>query len=521
LPINRSTSHKFLVTPTSERLHNIRYVHRRRGGGVTVPEIAYWAYAGILAIGITGFPLVRAVVLFLAQESSLRILMGASMRDIVTDVAAASALSFALLGAVRGPALMSPFFVYAISGSDMPRSRSLLRPFVVSSAIVVVAAIALAGLVAGVLVVATDASSAKWATFVVGVMFLSILTCVGWLLGQAAGSRRWIFPITIFAVIILSHFFSPMAVISPWHWLASTWPDAQGSGRWLAPLAAVCVLSTLLIPRLLNSMDNAQLLRQSGQWQSATTSAAVGDAATALGIFRAQPRVGRRWTAVNPATVVLRFLQRDIVGAFRTPLRMVLCFLALVAAYSLVGVAPAVAGVEPWICGLAAGVLGFLALGICSDGFRHAAEAAGAAPLYRYSPIQLYLLHGALPLATSTIAAVASTVLLAAFTGSIPASLIITTLLLSLLLVVVRAYDSVKGPLPPALLTPIPTPFGDVSALVVLGWQSDALIVSAAIGVGVVTLSRTAGGTSLTLILTVAALVALLQLFRRRLQFMR
>lgn len=287
------------------------------------------------------------------------------------------------------------------------------------------------------------------------------------------------------------------------------------------PLAVVCILSTLFIPRLLNSMDNTQLLSQSIRWQAATTSAVAGDAATALGTFRAQPRVGRGWTAIGPSTVVLRFLQRDIVGALRTPVRMVLCPLALVAAYSLVGVAPTVVGLEPWMRGMAAGVLGFLGLGICCDGFRHAAEAAGAAPLYRYSPIQLYLLHGSLPLATSTIAAVASLVLVAAFTGGLPNALMITTLLLPLLLVVVRAYDSVKGPLPPALLTPIPTPFGDISALVVLGWQSDALIVSAGIGIGVASLNQISGGISFTLILIAAALVVLLLLFRRRLQFMR
>lgn len=508
------------MTTVSERLRNVHRVYRGRGDSASAQEVAYWVYAGILALLLTGFPLVRSVVLFLAQESSLRVLVGSPMPDVVANVAAFSTLTFVLLGAVRGPALLSPFFVYAISGSDVPRSRGLLRPFVISSAIVISATTALAGLITGVLVVGTAGSLAQWISFGVGALFLSILTCMGWLLGQVVGRRLWLAALSIVALIVVPRFFPQAAAISPWHWLGALWPGAQGSALWVIPLVLVATSSMLFTRRLLNSASNTHLLRQANQWQSATTSALAGDAGAAFGAFRAAPRVGRRWVAIRHHSIVFRFLRRDVVGAFRTPTRMVACLLSLTLACSIVGAAHS-GIVEPWILGMTAGLLGFLALGVCSDGFRHAAEAAGAAPLYGYAPVQLFALHSVLPFASSVISASASLVIVAALAGSASASLLVTTLLLPILLSIVRAYDSLKGPLPPALLTPIPTPAGDVSALVVLAWQSDALVFSAAIGVGLVSLNQIGAGIPVTLVLSVAALITLLLLFRRRLQYAR
>jgi hypothetical protein len=52
------------------------------------------------------------------------------------------------------------------------------------------------------------------------------------------------------------------------------------------------------------------------------------------------------------------------------------------------------------------------------------------------------------------------------------------TVLSALLLVLVRVYDSAKGPLPLVLMAPVPTPAGDASALVIAAWQADAVILA-------------------------------------------
>src|SRR5699024_3232904 len=54
--------------------------------------------------------------------------------------------------------------------------------------------------------------------------------------------------------------------------------------------------------------------------------------------------------------------------------------------------------------------------------------------------------------------------------------------LLALVLVAARARDAAKGPMPLSLMTPIPTPQGDLSVLSVLVWQADALLLAVLAG---------------------------------------
>ena len=79
-----------------------------------------------------------------------------------------------------------------------------------------------------------------------------------------------------------------------------------------------------------------------------------------------------------------------------------------------------------------------------------------------------------------------------------------------------RAWEAAKGTMPLALATPIPTPQGDLSVLVMLGWQADTVVVPL-LGAAVLLLVLPSGPAAV--LLAVAALLGVLGLLtRRRLQ---
>ena len=83
-----------------------------------------------------------------------------------------------------------------------------------------------------------------------------------------------------------------------------------------------------------------------------------------------------------------------------------------------------------------------------------------------------------------------------------------------LLVVLIRAYDSAKGPLPVLLLTPVPSPFGDLSSLNVSLWQADALLIAVVVGA----LGVAAGSPVSLLVLTLLITGLLVVGLRRRLR---
>ncbi len=135
-----------------------------------------------------------------------------------------------------------------------------------------------------------------------------------------------------------------------------------------------------------------------------------------------------------------------------------------------------------WLLVSLGAVATFLALGTLTDGYRQTAEARAAPALYGYRTGRLFTLHTLLPV-TAAGACAATGVILARVSGW-PVAGILEATLLGILLVAVRAFDSARGDLPLALLTPTPSPAGDVSGLMVLAWQADALLLSIGLWVG-------------------------------------
>src|SRR5699024_6273432 len=132
------------------------------------------------------------------------------------------------------------------------------------------------------------------------------------------------------------------------------------------------------------------------------------------------------------------------------------------------------AQIPEWIPAAVGAGISYAALGVFTDGLRHAAETAAAPPLYRYSTAGLYGLHAILP----ALWAIACTLIGASLApAGTSLGLVISMGSLALFVVAARVYDSAKGPLPPVLLTPISTPAGDLSGLLVIAWQADALLI--------------------------------------------
>ncbi|WP_391510326.1 hypothetical protein, partial [Clavibacter phaseoli] len=82
-----------------------------------------------------------------------------------------------------------------------------------------------------------------------------------------------------------------------------------------------------------------------------------------------------------------------------TPVRATAGCLGVAASGALIAVALDGAGTWLVIPALGAALVGFLALGVGADGFRHVVDVASSPPLYGIPTERLLLLHAALPAA--------------------------------------------------------------------------------------------------------------------------
>ena len=179
--------------------------------------------------------------------------------------------------------------------------------------------------------------------------------------------------------------------------------------------------------------------------------------------------------------LALTFLIRDAIGAARTPGRLVVGVVALTASGVLITLAFA-PGSPGWLLGAAAGLIAFAGLGPVTDGIRHAASVAGDFPLYGISDERLLANHALFPLVVLVIALLAAAVVCSILTGIPAASPLASALALGLLALFTQVGNALKGPLPPELLTPIPTPMGDLGAAVRMTWAVDAVLLAASAG---------------------------------------
>ncbi|MBF4635129.1 hypothetical protein ITJ38_12000 [Agreia pratensis] len=502
---------------TAAALRAVRVIRRARSEGRSRGDVAYAVYAGVMVAAIVVAPILRTIVLYLAEPAASAVLVAVGPAVSAT-VFALGCAAFVALGGVRGPALLSPFLTFAVAGNGHPRRRTMARPVARAVLALAVAGAAVALLVALVLVSVGSASVGGAVAFA-GAGALVGVVCGGcWVLGQRASAAvRAAIVSGVLASWALWAAAPGVSAVLPWAWIAAVFPagDVLSLGQSLAlgALGVLAAAALAAIPLLLDGLRGPALLAQAQRWQAAGTLAFTGDLAMAMGEFRAVPRRGRGLKALGRGGgrrgggLVGVFARRDLVGSLRTPARFVLACAGCLGFGLLIAVAVGASGVAVWIAACAAAIVGFLALGVWSDGFRHAAEVAAAPPLYGVSTLRLIGLHAVLPVLGGVVFSVIGVVVGAVLSGLAPWSVAPWSLALwhfalwpafaaavlgVLLLVLVRIYDSTKGPLPQELMAPVPTPAGDASALVVAAWQADAVILSCVL-VGVMAAS-VAGG---------------------------
>lgn len=486
----------------------------------TRADLLYRAYVCVLLLAVLTGPALYAAVVSMSSPPVVELITHEHAASFVVAVVGVLLAAGLAAGAVRGPVLMSPLRMHVVASGPQPRrvslrgafwSRFLPLPLVgavlgaIAPAALVLAGVAgLGDLVPGVLIGAT----------------VGILVGLAWLAGQALNSRTT----TRAAVLCL------LAAAG----LALAWPSLAGVvgvGGVVAPVglggllgpavsagaagAAVCLL-LVVVPPLLDRLRGPVLLEQAHRWQRASTAGGAGDLAGAAATFRLPPRRARPAGAVGTARLLpLLFLRRDLVGALRTPARSLSTAAALAVAVVL-GVLSASLpeGLAGFVLG-ASSLLAYLALGVWSDGFRHAVEASAAPTLYGVGDHQLMGLHALLPL--SVIAVVGATAALMAVLLGGPPLMAAIVLSGAVFCLAVRMYDAAKGPMPLILFTPIPTPLGDASGIPIGLWQADALLIATLVPLAVAS-ATLALGTGLALLLYVPATAILLLGLRHRLR---
>lgn len=477
----------------ADRVRTVRRLYEHRGDVLPTGEKMYRIYVAALLAVMVGIPAISVLVSSLSQPAAAAALASPIGGRVAIVVCGCLLAAAAAVGTVRGPALMPPFFITILANSDLPRADTLRRAFWISATALTFVLTSGAGLVAAVLhgtgkITATSAAGLTLAGGCFGVLVSTV-----WLVGQRLGSRRgWVAPVVILGATAVAATAAGPEVFTTWA---------------LAPLVLAVALSVRLVPSLLNALSGPLLLDQAQRWKNAETAVSAADVSGALAIFRARPSLGRTWRAVVGEFVPVRFFVRDLIGVARTPVRALtgVAFLAVGAFATALALAPS--PVPAWLPASSGTVLGYLAAGVFTDGLRHAADAAVAPPLYGYTVTQLYGLHGLFPLVATVIGTVIG--VSGAVVVGAPASSLAPAVLLGVLLVALRASDSAKGPLPPHLLTPVVSPVGDLSGMLVVAWQVDTLLIAAGAGAAVIMAAGSAVTMTLTAVIAILGVLAM------------
>jgi hypothetical protein len=435
---------------------------------------AYAVYMILMVALVAVAPVARALWLSATSAEGIAVFASAAAPPVVVFAVAALWASALLLGRDRGPALLPPFLTHAFTASDLARSVAFRTPVLRAGALVSASSAMIAGLIGAALARSGLVDPLDAAVFVAVGAIVGVIATVAWLAGQALPRVATPVALGVLALGALTAAIPVLQPFTPWGWVGLAYPGS-GSPHTLTALTAALVFAA---PVLMNRLGHAELIAQAVRWDSATTHATGMDFGAAATTYQGRPHVGRRLRAVRPLRRPQAvFLIRDAIGAVRTPGRAIVGVLALAAAGTLttLAFAPAAPG---WALGAAAGVILFAGLGPLTDGIRHAASVAGDFPLYGVSDEQLLARHALFPLTVTVVVLLMVTVVCSIAAGIAAAAPLIGSLVLGLLALIGRVNDAVKGPLPAALLTPIPTPMGDLGAAVRLAWSLDGLLLA-------------------------------------------
>ena len=459
----------------------VRQVWAQRAEARTTTDVLYLVYVAVLSLLIFGTTGLRAAADALTRPDVLPVLLLDRAPQISTALALAGGATLLLLGAVRGPALLSPFFTATLAASGIPRRRVLWRPVARALAALVLAMIVPAALIGAILATAGHVGTGAVIRFVLAAAGTGLLLLVVWLLGQLLGdaARRLLAGVLAAAAVAA-------ALLPTGLGIGGAYPTSEGhAGVWAGgPLALGALAIGASVP-LLDRLRGAVLREQAIRWDSATTAATSMDVAGAAGLLRALPSTGRRLRAVGPGPLAVLYARRDAIAWLRSPDRLATGVLGALAAGAALAGATLLTGPPAWFVVLVGSLVLWSASGAFVDGMRHGVHTLGAPRLFGQSAGGQVLLHAIAPLlALIVLGAVGGGAvgLLAADGTRAALGAVLLPVVMAPVLVAGRARDAAKGPMPLALSTPMPTAQGDLSVVTMFAWQSDAVLLALAGG---------------------------------------
>ncbi|MGY5763947.1 hypothetical protein ACXET9_01940 [Brachybacterium sp. DNPG3] len=506
----------------------------RDGARTAALDSAYDLYVAVMVLLVGVAPLIRGAALALARPAPLAALLSPAAATTGLALVCAAGAVLVLLGARRGPALLPPFLVVTLASGPAPRRLALRRPFLRSVLLLAGLVLVIALPIGSALALSGAATAGQVVLAGVGALGLGALLAQCWLAGELLepGARTAVAgALTLLAVLL--------GLIGPFgSMIGGAFGGGPGSrlgsaltGALAGPTVPilVLVLGALATAAGIRALDRARgsvLRAQSQRWDRTTAIARSADLAGAVGEMRDLPGRGRTLRALGGGPLAWVYLRRDAIAWLRTPQRALLGAVLVLAGSLIVGLATgggawagtgAAAGVATGVgagSGTGSGLGGVVALllggtallwwgtGAFVDGIRHAIHTLGAPVLFGQSAGRQALLHSLAP--TLLLGLLTATTIVVA--GMAPLAPLLVPIL-----VVGRIRDAAKGPMPLALMTPMPTVQGDFSALMILGWQADALLITlvAALAVGIAGALHGAAGAAIAALVVLAILAAM------------
>lgn len=480
----------------------VREVWAQRSGARTRGDALYLVYLVVLSVLIFGVPVLRTAGSALSRPDVVPLLLASGAPQISAAVALAGAAVLVLLGAVRGPALLSPFFTASLASSAIPRRAVLWRPLMRSLLVTVLGTAVPAVLIAVTLMSAghVDLGAVGW--FTLAAVGTGMLLCATWLAGQLLGVAGRRLLAAALVVLAIGALLLPVgAGVGGAYPVGGRWPGLSAVALAIAGVLAVGAA----IP-LLDRLRGTVLQEQAVRWESATISATTMDLSGAAGLFQPPPAAGRRLHAIGAGPLVLVYARRDLVAWLRSPERSLVGVIASLLAAAVLAGSTLISGPLAWFLLILGTLALWFASGTFVDGIRHGVHTLGAPRLFGQSAAVQTLLHLTAPMMLLTVLGALGGVAAGVTAGAGPGSVLQAVLLPTVLapvLIAGRARDAAKGPMPLSLSMPMPTPQGDMSVLPMLAWQSDAILL--ALGVGALLLVSASAGAEWMLGVAVAA----------------
>lgn len=501
----------------SASLGPVREVWAQRSRARTRGDLLYLLYVVAMGAVVLGLPALLSAGRALARGDVLALLLSAGAPPTAIALSLAVAAGLVGLGAVRGPALLPPFFTATLAGGPLPRGRVLRRPFARALLLPLLAAALPAVLVAATLMAADRTGPGTAALLALAGVGLGLLWGGAWSAGQLlrpTPRRLLLLLLGLGAAIAAAPPLLAVRELARGMWSQSAAPSDGPVAAWAVGLAAAGAAGVALCTALLGRLRGTELAAQAARWEAATTSAASTDLAGAAGAFRALPAAGRRLRAIGRGPTALLYARRDAVAWLRTPDRCAGGALAVLLGAVALGGAPLLPGPAAWTALLVGAFALRTGAGAFVDGMRHGVHTLGAPPLLGQRAGTQLLLHAVAPgLLLLMLGALGGT--LAAFVvgGGAGGASVLLPVTVAATVLAARAWEAAKGTMPLALATPIPTPQGDLSVLVMLAWQADAVVVPL-LGAAALLLVLSAGPGAV--LFAAAVLVGLLVLLTRR-----